>query len=135
MIKNFLTCGLMGWCLEILFTSCESLKNKDYKLKGTTSLWMFPIYGLAALFMPLYRIIRKLPTFVRGSIYTICIFATEFITGNFLKKRKLCPWDYQNAPLNIGGVIRIDYAPLWFSTGLLFEYILTHRNTSPHPPR
>lgn len=96
---------------------------------------MFPIYGLAAFLKPIYQIIRKLPLMVRGLIYTVCIFTTEFITGNFLKKRKLCPWDYRDSPFNIDGVIRIDYAPLWFSTGLLFEYILTHRNTSSHPPR
>ena len=128
MIKNFFPCGLVGWCLEILFTACNGLKNKDFKLKGNTSLWMFPIYGMAAFLKPIYRLIRKWPITLRGLFYTVCIFTTEFITGRALQKRKLCPWNYENSPYNIGGVIRIDYAPYWFGTGLLYEYILKHRH-------
>lgn len=128
MIKNFFTCGLVGWCLEITFTACKGLRSKDFKLKGNTSLWMFPIYGLAAFFKPLYRVIKKLPAPFRGMIYTVCIFATEFLTGSALKKKELCPWDYQSSPYNIDGVIRIDYAPYWFGTGLLYEFILNRRN-------
>lgn len=127
MIKNFFTCGLVGWCLEILFTACNGLKNKDFKLKGNTSLWMFPIYGLAAFFKPVYGIIKKWPFPFRGLFYTICIFMTEFFTGSALKKRHLCPWNYESSPYNIDGVIRIDYAPYWFGTGLLYEYILNHQ--------
>lgn len=134
MIKNFFTCGLIGWCLEILFTACDGLKNNDFKLKGNTSLWMFPIYGLAAFLKPVYLLIRKLPFVLRGLIYTICIFATEFLTGSFLKKRKLCPWDYRDSPYNIDGVIRIDYAPFWFGTGLLYEFILTHGKRNKRKP-
>lgn len=129
MIKNFFTCGLVGWCLEILFTAAHGLKNKDFKLKGNTSLWMFPIYGLAAFLKPVCKIIRRWPLALRGLFYTACIFATEFVTGSALRKRKLCPWDYAGSPYNIDGVIRIDYAPYWFGTGLLYEYILTRRHT------
>ena len=42
-IKNFLRCGLTGWCMEIFFTSLDSLRRRDYKLKGNTSishLWL-----------------------------------------------------------------------------------------------
>lgn len=126
MIKNFFTCGLLGWCLEILYTSAESMKNHDIRLKGNTSLWMFPIYGLAAFFQPLAALLKDKPLFLRGSIYTICIFVTEFVTGELLKKKHACPWDYEKAPLNIDGVIRLDYAPFWFGTGLLYEFILNH---------
>ena len=36
----------------------------------------------------------------------------------------MCPWDYSNTPLNYRGLIRPDYAPLWFGAGLFFEKIL-----------
>ncbi|MCI8286616.1 MAG: hypothetical protein HFH89_02930, partial [Lachnospiraceae bacterium] len=49
-LKNFLKCGLAGWCMEISFTALDSLRRRDMTLKGCTSLWMFPIYGCAALF-------------------------------------------------------------------------------------
>ena len=33
--------------------------------------------------------------------------------------------DYSNAPTNINGVIRLDYAPVWMAAGLIFEKILS----------
>ena len=54
----------------------------------------------------------------------LCIFAVEFVTGSFLKLMHLCPWDYSQSPWNINGVIRLDYAPVWFIAGLLFEWLV-----------
>ena len=122
--KDFFICGLTGWCMEILFTSLKSLRDNDRKLLGQTSVWMFPIYGCAALINPLYHLIRGLPTAVRGSIYSIAILTGEYISGSILKKHDCCPWDYSRAKLNIRGVSRLDYAPLWMGAGLLFERIL-----------
>ena len=44
--RNFLICGLTGWCMEILFTSAGSLARHDGRLIGQTSLWMFPTVWL-----------------------------------------------------------------------------------------
>ena len=60
-MKKFLTCGVMGWCLEIFWTSLGALRKRQMKLMGTTSAWMFPIYGCAALLSPVSRLIRRLP--------------------------------------------------------------------------
>ena len=122
--RNFFICGLTGWCMEIIFTSARSLFSKDKRLIGQTSIWMFPIYGMAFCIRPIYSIIKKLPTLIRGIIYSIGIFSFEYISGIFLKKRGACPWDYSNASTNIDGVIRLDYAPCWIAAGLLFERIL-----------
>ena len=59
--KNFLKCGLAGWCLEIIFTSLASLRRRDLTLKGNTSLWMFPIYGCAAVLAPVGRLLAHKP--------------------------------------------------------------------------
>ena len=48
-LRDFLRCGIAGWCLEILFTSVEAGMRGDPKLMGTTSVIMFPIYGAGAL--------------------------------------------------------------------------------------
>ncbi len=122
--KNFCICGLTGWCMEILFTSFESFRRKDKKLLGQTSAWMFPIYGCAALIKPLYRYTRRFPVFARGGIYSLAILTGEFVSGRLLKKHGCCPWDYSRARLNVQGLIRLDYAPLWMGAGLLFERIL-----------
>ena len=123
--KNFFICGLTGWCIEIIFTSLGAFLQGDLRLIGQTSLWMFPIYGLAAFIKPLYEVIKKLPLLLRGCIYSFCILICEYISGILLKKHHLCPWDYSNSPTNINGVIRLDYAALWALAGLLFERIVT----------
>lgn len=128
MIKKFIECGTVGWCLEIIFTAASGMKTNDRRLRGNTSLWMFPIYGMAVLIKPVSMLLKGKPLLFRGSVYTFCIFITEFITGEFLKKNNVCPWNYENSPYNIDGVIRLDYAPYWFGTGLLYEYLL-NRNS------
>lgn len=85
---------------------------------------MFPIYGMAACLAPICTKLEKRCALVRGGVYALLIFFTEFCTGVILKKYGACPWDYSKVKLNIKGVIRLDYAPVWFMTGLLFERIL-----------
>lgn len=123
-LKDFIKCGTVGWCMEIIFTALNSLRRHDFRLTGITSLWMFPIYGCAAILRPLAHFIRKVPTWIRGLTYMSLIFATEYLSGAFLAKKKLRPWDYRNSRWNINSNIRLDYAPLWFGAGLLFEKIL-----------
>ena len=49
------------------------------------------------------------------------IFFAEFISGSILKFFGICPWDYSASSFNIAGIIRLDYAPLWFGLGLFYE--------------
>lgn len=123
-MKNFLRCGVFGWCLEIFWTSLDSLRRGELKLMGQSSAWMFPIYGMAALIRPLSVLFRSFGFVTRGLIYMSGIFSMEYLTGSFLKKHGVCPWDYSDARLNYHGLIRLDYAPLWFLTGLFYEKIL-----------
>lgn len=129
MRKDFLKCGVTGLCLEVIWTSVTNIKSNDRRLIGNTSLWMFPIYGMAAAIAPMSKFIRKRNVVVRGGIYTACIYLIEFITGILLKKKNCCPWDYSKSKFNIKGVIRLDYAPLWFGLGLLFERMLSGETT------
>ena len=130
MMKNkFILCGLTGWCLEILWTGFSSFRQRKMKLEGRSSIWMFPIYGMAAFLTPVSHLLRKKCFWVRGGVYAGAIFATEYLTGSFLKKHDMCPWDYSHSRRNIQGLIRLDYAPVWFLTGLLYERILTGRRT------
>ena len=86
--KNFLKCGLTGWCLEILFTSMDALRRRDMTLKGHTSLWMFPIYGSAAILSPISRLLRGKSALTRGLTYMSLIFSIEYLTGRFLTRKK-----------------------------------------------
>ena len=131
MHSNFFKCGLIGWCFECFFTGIHSLFSRKHTLPCKTSLWMFIIYGLASLIKPLYYLIKHVPTYIRGIVYTTLIFFTEYVTGNFLKKRNACPWDYSKSKHNINGLIRLDYAPLWFIVGLIYErFLISSQNNS-----
>lgn len=123
MLTRFIIYGITGWCIEVLWTGLGSLLRGDTKMKGWTYLWMFPIYGLAVFLESVHNNIRNWPFFIRGAIYTILIFSIEFFTGWLLDKTiGLCPWNY-GSKYSIKGFIRLDYAPLWFIAGLLFEIL------------
>lgn len=124
MLKNFFLCGAIGWCLEILWTGWKALLMGDLTMTGRTSLLMFPIYGCAVLIRPAYRQIAELPMGLRGYLYTGAFFAVEFTSGILLTRLGICPWNYAGAALSVCGVIRLDYAPLWFLSGLFYEKIL-----------
>lgn len=124
MKRNFLICGSLGWCMEILWTGLHALLRGEATMMGKSSLLMFPIYGCGAFIKPVYKKIAAFPAVIRGMLYTVGIFFTEFTTGSFLKKLHMCPWDYSGTPWQYKGVIRFDYAPLWFAVGLFFEKIL-----------
>lgn len=117
-------CGITGWCLEILWTSLNSLLRGEYKLMGQSSIWMFPIYGMAAVIRPVSKLFSGKNVLTRGLIYMNGIFSMEYLTGTLLKKKGICPWDYSDAKMNYQGVIRLDYAPVWFFTGLFYEKLL-----------
>ena len=109
--------------MEVFWTGMGSLINKDFKLRSNTSIWMFFIYGMVVFLEPIYLFMMHWPIVLRGVIYVLCIFAGEYITGGFLKRADLCPWDYTNVRYNVQGVIRLDYAPAWFAAGLIFERV------------
>lgn len=121
----FLICGATGWCLEVFWTGIHSLLSGEPTMMGKTSLLMFPIYGCAAVIGPIYKKIASVPVFFRGCLYTGGIFLAEYTSGSILTYFHMCPWNYSHTPLNYKGIIRFDYAPVWFFTGLLFEKILT----------
>ena len=59
LLINFIRCGTLGWCLEIIFTSINALRKRNLKLMGNTSIWMFPIYGSMCLLSPFFKILKK----------------------------------------------------------------------------
>ncbi len=119
--------------MEVVFTSIESILVQDWRLIGRTSLLMFPIYGLGALLAPISTMVdrwigeiqlRPTDRFVRhGMLDMVLIFTAEYLSGMWLRARGMCPWDYSGRMASVNGLIRLDFAPLWFMTGLLFEQI------------
>ena len=124
--SDFIRCGLTGWCLECFWTGLGSFKErtKDKRLLCRTSVWMFPIYGMAAFIPAVYKHIKSKSALFRSAVYASAILGCEYTSGILLKRHNACPWDYSKAKLNYKGVIRLDYVPCWAAAGLLFERIL-----------
>ena len=80
-------------------------------------------------YMPHPRRFKAVPFKAHGKTYTrfsgLEYFYQIFISGSFLREIGICPWDYSAARFQYRGIIRLDYAPLWFAAGLIFEKILT----------
>lgn len=123
-LVRFALYGLMGWGLEILWTGMGSAIRGDVRLAGTTYLWMFPIYGLAVFLEPLHERLRSWPWYFRGMAWVLAIWAIEYATGGAIRLvTGVSPWDYTGSTRwQLNGLIRLDMAPVWFVTGLLFEH-------------
>lgn len=122
--QNFFRCGILGWTMEVLWTGLHAFRIRNPKLTGFSSLWMFPIYGSAAFLTPVMNRMKGQTIWKRGLVYMLLIFTGEYFSGSFLKRLHACPWDYSRSPFHYRGVIRLDYAPLWFLVGLFYEKIL-----------
>ncbi|HET6911572.1 MAG TPA: hypothetical protein VFH54_19770 [Mycobacteriales bacterium] len=130
--QRFLVYGLAGWCSEVVTTGLRSRGRDDnWRLTGTTYLWMLPIYGIAAvLFEPAHDAARRAgwPLWSRGLAWTAGIFAVEAASGEAIRAvTGEVPWDYARPrgrkpePTHIRGLVRPSYAPVWFLVGLGME--------------
>lgn len=123
---RFVLYGLGGWCGEVLFTAVtESIPRKDWRLTGITYLWMFPIYGLLAVFYePMHDLIRDLPWWGRALIWSLGFTLVELTAGWLIAKVSgRCPWDYVAAGKRfaINPYIRWDFFIVWAVIGLALE--------------
>jgi len=126
-LMRFIIYGCVGFIIEIVWTGLGSALNGDKNLKCSTYLWMFPIYGMGVALEPVHEFIRGLSWFYRGFIWAAVIFLIEYTAGYILKLTLGgCPWNYdRNGEVltSVKGLIRLDFLPLWFGVGLLFEHI------------
>ncbi len=125
----FLVFGCLGITTEIFFTAFYDNVQKiragesfDWSLSGNSYVWMFPIYGSAALLFSIaFPLVSDLPLLVRLLIYTLVIYIVEYITGWLLEKiTGKCPWEYTTG-WHLHGYIRLDYCLFWFIFGFGLE--------------
>ncbi len=139
MVRRFLSYGLLGWALEVGFTSIsDNVRMRDRRLKGHSYLWMLPIYGgggmlLEALHERLAS--RGVPRWRRALVYMAGIFGMEY--GSAVLLNRLIgdvPWRYRRG-VNVSGYVRLDYAPFWYACGWLFETVLKDLRKLDRPAR
>ncbi|NLU50678.1 MAG: hypothetical protein GXX09_09800 [Syntrophomonadaceae bacterium] len=131
MAGRFVLYGFIGWIAEVIFTGTSSFLAGSLRLTAYTYLWMFPIYGTAVFLEPLHDHIRDVPWPVRGFIWAGAIFVIEYLAGGLLHLLiGFCPWDYTGTtPFSVGGYIRLDFLPIWFAGGLIFERLHDYLDT------
>ena len=122
---RFVIYGCFGLLMETLWTGFGSAFKGSKNLECKTYLWMFPIYGIGIILEPAHELIRGFLWIYRGFIWAAIIFLIEYMTGYILKLTiGRCPWDYDGEGeviASVKGLIRLDFLPLWFCVGLIFE--------------
>jgi uncharacterized membrane protein len=118
--------AFMGLLMELFFTGLGTLARGDWDMRGHSSPWMMPVYGLLGLFVapisePLKR--RHIPLPARAFVYMLLIFFVEYVSGTIFTKMGLHIWNYSHHRFNLQGQITLLYAPFWFGLGLCVEYL------------
>ena len=132
--QRFVAYGLAGWCSEIVTTGLRSRgRDVNWRLTGTTYLWMLPVYGVAAvLFEPAHDAAKRAgwPCWARGATWTAGIYAVEAASGEAIRAvTGEVPWDYSRprgrkpVPAHFRGLVRPAYAPVWLLVGLGMEHL------------
>jgi uncharacterized membrane protein len=129
---RFVLYGMFGWCAEIVWTAAQGAvaalrtgQRVDPRLAGRTYLWMFPIYGGGGMLFELaHGAVAGWAWPARGLVYMIGCFAVEYATGWLIQRATgVIPWDYAAHRWHVAGLIRLDYAFVWFAFGLLLESV------------
>src|ERR1043166_7557696 len=129
---RFCLYGIVGWCAEIVWTAgcnvADALRTSrriDARLTGHTYLWMLPVYGGGGLLFELaHATVRAWPWLARGLVYMLGCFAVEYASGWLIQRAAgTIPWDYSHSRWHVRGLIRLDYAPVWFTFGLFLESV------------
>ena len=117
--------GVAGLTAELAFTGARG--------RPSTSLWMLPVYALAApLFEPLHERLRQRSVVARVPAYALGFSVVEYGSGRILRRvRGAAPWDYSHSCLNLHGLVRVSYLPVWGVAGLacerLHDALVSHR--------
>jgi hypothetical protein len=112
--------GLLGCAMELAFTALTSPIRRRPRGPSSSPV-MLAVYALALpLFEPVHNRLRgrvRLP--FRAAIYGAGFEVIEFASGALLRRyANGPPWDYSPARLNLAGLVRLDYLPLWAIVGL-----------------
>jgi hypothetical protein len=112
---RFLAYGAVGLAAELAWTGLRG--------RPRTSLWMLPVYGGAQLaFERVHEALRTRPPMQRACAYGFGFTCVEYASGRaFRTLRGEAPWDYTHAHVQLHGLIRADYVPVWACAGLAFE--------------
>jgi len=127
-LQRVVAFGSLGMLVENFYTGISSLKKKHWDAPCRTYLWMFFIYGAGGLLLEKLHDWLTLNHFLAALLFTVVIFTIEFSAGWLIERLTgKCPWKYVDDSgvkvhkRSIMGLIRLDYAPLWYGLALAFD--------------
>jgi hypothetical protein len=114
--------GALGWSTDFAFNQLLST-GRGQPLENRTSPWMLPLYALIQpLYEPVHDALRGRVWPLRAAAYGAGFIAVEYASGRVLRRLSgASPWDYSHARLQLHGLTRFDYFPLWGAYGLGLE--------------
>jgi len=126
-LEKIVIYGCIGLIIEVFFTGIASAFDGNIILKGTTYLWMLPVWSSGVYALKYTgKLVGRYNFFTRGFVYAVVCLLVEYLFGiYFLLVLKQVPWDYSYADWNIHGIIRLDYIPFWFCVGLASEKVVS----------
>lgn len=132
---RWLLFGMLGMIFEVCVMAWAVGRDGNLSLRGASSPWMLPIYGLIGIVLepisqPLIK--RRVPLPLRAVVYMLLIFAVEYVSGMIflyfgINQRGAdnmhTVWDYGGTRYNLHGQIALEMAPTWYVFGLTLEFL------------
>jgi len=128
--------GAIGVLLENVFTGLWSLYRRHWKLTTSSYLYMWPIYGVAGLFLDAIRQSLDWPFWLRAFIYVPLIYGVEALSGVLISRLTarlqqwfggsgggVVIWEYEKSRWSPMGLVNFGYLPFWFALALGFDWI------------
>jgi hypothetical protein len=118
MKKYLIISALLGFAYLIIEVIFNAVLSFDIRLRGTTSLWMWPIGAIMGTILGAMNnlgwIKTRLNYFWMSVIGVVLIYGIEFGSGMILTALGVIVWRYTDV-LNINGQITLFYIPVWFA--------------------
>jgi hypothetical protein len=115
----------LGWSTDFAFNQLLARRRGQRVLELRTSAWNLPLYALIQpLYEPLHDALRGRAMPLRAVAYGAGFIVVEYASGRVLRRAcGVAPWDYSHARLQLHGLTRFDYFPLWGAYGLALERV------------
>lgn len=121
-MREYIVFALVGVGLECCLTGLAD-GRKHYM--GYSSLVYTPLYALTPLILDVVQGFQ-LEWYYRGLVYATTIHTLEFIGMGIYKlifRESPSEKSYRRGDWHIWGLTNLSYAPVWFTVGLILEYL------------
>lgn len=119
--------ALQGYFIEVTFTAiCNLAETGSLELRGCSSIWSLMIYSITTISMERINAFLKplgWPLAAIAFVHMCCMYVCEFTSGCLLRTIGACSWDYGDFMFNVAGLVTLEYAPLWYLLGVIFEKV------------